>query len=34
MKSLSAKNINDVIFDDRAVLGLRGHEKIAIIVRI
>jgi hypothetical protein len=32
--SMPIKNIGDELFDDREVLGLRGRDKIAIIIKI
>lgn len=32
--SMPIKNLGDEIFDDREVLGLRGRDKIAIIIKI
>lgn len=32
--SMPIKNVGDELFDDREVLGLRGRDKIAIIIKI
>jgi len=34
VKGPSTKQMQEVIFDDREVLGLRGTEKMKILIRI
>jgi hypothetical protein len=34
MKGITSNKLNDIIFDEREILGLRGSQKMQIIVRI
>lgn len=34
MKGTTQHKLNDILFDDREVLGLRGTDKMKIVVKI
>ena len=34
VKGPTAKQMADLIFDEREILGMKGHEKLSLVVKV